>query len=440
MAKHKFEGGYNPLDEIKDKILKRDIPGARFVEIERIIVEEQVRKTFTAESIQELAESIKEHGLINPLTVKKKGADFLLISGERRLKALTLLGEKNIQIIERDIKDEDIAFVQIIENAQREDLSPLELAESYKKLQEEYKLSGREIAKKVGKTEAHIRQTLELLNLPDNLKEGVRNGFAPSKAREISKLDKKTQKEVLKNPEKYSRDDIRNLKNKDTEKESKSKEPDTGNNSPDLNLTAVESEDQKPAPDFPWVKQGGDAEEQGPETKKGSETGHSYPLGIPSGYPFGETTKAVIDDFYNNAVESEEQRQNTEDVEGVDEETDNTELEEENKNVQNVKPNTESQEKHENKDDELGDNPCRCQNGKASCDKVISDEIKGKIISKFAKFNLTHETIKIHPFFNADSEEFIESVKAEIYFDNCFTADTFINYLKNFSLLNVYKK
>jgi ParB family chromosome partitioning protein len=163
MAKHKFEGGYNPLDEIKDKILKRDIPGARFVEIERIIVEEQVRKTFTAESIQELADSIKEHGLINPLTVKKKGADFLLISGERRLKALTLLGEKNIQIIERDIKDEDIAFVQIIENAQRQDLTPLELAESYKKLQEEYKLSGREIAKKVGKSNVHVSETLKLL-------------------------------------------------------------------------------------------------------------------------------------------------------------------------------------------------------------------------------------------------------------------------------------
>jgi hypothetical protein len=225
----------------------------------------------------------------------------------------------------------------------------------------------------------------------------VLSGLTPSKALEISKLDKKTQKEVLKNPEKYSRDDIRNLKNKDTEKESKSKEPDTENNSPDLNLTGGESEDQNPPPDFPWVKQDEGTEEQG---------------------------------------------QNTEDVKGVNEGTDNTESGEENKSesTQNVKPNTESQEKHENKDDELGDNPCRCQNGKASCDKVMSDEIKGKIISKFAKFNLTHETIKIHPFFNADSEEFIESVKAEIYFDNCFTADTFINYLKNFSLLNAYKK
>jgi len=211
MAKHKFEGGYNPLNEIKDKILKRDIPGARFVEIEKIIVKDQVRKNF--ENIQELADSIKEHGLINPLTVKKEGEDFILISGERRYQALKLLGEKNVQIIERDIKDEDVLFVQIIENAQREDLNPLELAEAYKEIQQKFGLSARDIAKKIGKSHVHVIQTLALLELGKNLREKMLNGLTPSKALEISKLDKKTQKEILKNPEKYSRDEIKKIKN-----------------------------------------------------------------------------------------------------------------------------------------------------------------------------------------------------------------------------------
>ena len=219
MAKHKFENGYNPLDEIKDKILKRDIPGARFLEIDRIIVREQVRKTFTDESINELADSIREFGLLNPLTVKRQGNDFLLISGERRLRALKSLGETNAQVIERDIKDEDIPFIQIIENAQREDVPPLELAEIYKELRDKYNLSLRDIAKKVGKSHSHVIRTIKLLDLPDYIKNDitVEHGVPPSKALEISKLDKKMQKTVLENPDNFSREDLRNLRKEKVE-------------------------------------------------------------------------------------------------------------------------------------------------------------------------------------------------------------------------------
>jgi len=130
----------------------------------------------------------------------------------RRYHALRLLGEKNVQVIERDIKDEDVLFVQLIENIQREDLNPIDLAEAYKELQK-FGLSARDIAKKIGKSHEHVNQTLTLLKLDKNLKEKVANGLPPSKAIEISKLDKKTQKEILKDPEKYSRDEIKKIKN-----------------------------------------------------------------------------------------------------------------------------------------------------------------------------------------------------------------------------------
>ena len=242
MAKHKFENGINPLEEIKDKVLKRDIPGARFLEIERIKVEEQVRKTFSEESIQELADSIKEVGLISPLTVKKINGDnenFLLIAGERRLRALKLLGETKAQVIVRDINSDQVELVQLIENLHREDVPPLELAEGYKLLQEKYNLSLREIAKKIGKSHVHVNQMLQLLELPDYIKKDITvlNGLTPSKALEISKLDKKTQKEVLKNVDNFSREDIRKLR-----KEPEDQEPEN----PEEETSGPKTEDQKP--------------------------------------------------------------------------------------------------------------------------------------------------------------------------------------------------
>ena len=283
MAKHKFENGINPLDEIKDKILKRDIPGARFLEIERIKVEEQVRKTFTEESIQELADSIKEVGLISPLTVKKIDGDnenFLLIAGERRLRALKLLGETKAQVIVRDIKDDQVELVQLIENLHREDVPPLELAEGYKLLQEKYGLSNVEVAKKIGKTEGHVRQILKILDISEDLQNLIRNGYEVSKALEISKLDKKTQKEVLKNVDNFSREDIRKLR-----KESEGQEPEN----PEEETSGPKTEDEEPV--------------SGNTNTEEPEPGNEYEQ-IRNLMP-GETTKALIDDFYGKTEDQE---------------------------------------------------------------------------------------------------------------------------------------
>ncbi len=291
MAKHKFENGINPLEEIKDKVLKRDIPGARFLEIERIKVEEQVRKTFSEESIQELADSIKEVGLISPLTVKKIDGDnenFLLIAGERRLRALKFLGETKAQVIVRDINSDQVELVQLIENLHREDVPPLELAEGYKLLQEKYNLSLREIAKKIGKSHVHVTQMLQLLELPDYIKKdiAVLNGLTPSKALEISKLDKKTQKEVLKNVDNFSREDIKKLR-KENQKP-KDQEPEN----PEEETSGPKTEDEEPASDNT------NTEEQNPGTPEYEQIRNLMP---------GETTKALIDDFYGQTPKTEGQ-------------------------------------------------------------------------------------------------------------------------------------
>ena len=296
MAKHKFETGVNPLDEIKDKILKRDIPGARFLEIERIKVEEQVRKTFLEESIKELADSISEVGLISPLTVKKIDGDpdnFLLIAGERRLKALKLLGETKAQVIVREIRDDQIELVQLIENLHRENVPPLELAAGYKLLQDKFNLSNVGIAKKIGKTEGHVRQIIKILSLPENLQEQIRNGYEVSKTLEISKLDKKTQKEVLKNIDNFSREDIKKLN--ETE------------HYDNLDIThrngyEVSNADKSSTFDLKTENQ----EPQIPGTPPYEQIRNLMP---------GETTKALIDNFYGETPNTEDHEQETIDTE-----------------------------------------------------------------------------------------------------------------------------
>ena len=315
MAKHKFENGTNPLDEIKDKILKRDIPGARYLEIDRIIVKSQVRKTFSDESISELADSIREIGLINPLTVKKDdGENFLLIAGERRYRALKLLGEEKVKVIVSDIQEENIELIQLIENLHRENLPPLELAAGYKLLRDKYNLSARDIAKKIGKSHTHVDEMLSLLDLAQNLKEKVADGLPPSKAFEINKLDKKTQKEVLKNIDNYSRDNIKKIRK---EKELKEKvadglPPSKANKYSTFDLKTENSEEnQCPKKDENFSGRPTLEPEDPDELTETPDTENQ----IPGAPPYeqmrnqmpGETSKAVIDDFYGKNPNTETQ-------------------------------------------------------------------------------------------------------------------------------------
>ncbi len=128
----------------------------------------QPRKEFDQTALEELAESIKTHGLIQPISVRRVDEHFELISGERRFRASKLIGLKEIPAyIKENVDDEQMLQFAIIENLQREDLNPIEIAISYKRLIDEFKLTQEEVAKQVGKNRSTVTNNLRLLNLPD---------------------------------------------------------------------------------------------------------------------------------------------------------------------------------------------------------------------------------------------------------------------------------
>jgi ParB family chromosome partitioning protein len=137
---------------------------------------DQPRREFSQAAIEELAASIKEKGVLQPVVVKKMGEDqYELICGERRFRASTLCGLKEIPAVVKDVAADDFLEWALIENIQREDLNPLEEAEAYRRLVEERMLSQDEIAKKVGKNRVTVANTLRLLRLPDEVKMLIEN-------------------------------------------------------------------------------------------------------------------------------------------------------------------------------------------------------------------------------------------------------------------------
>jgi ParB family chromosome partitioning protein len=135
---------------------------------------EQPRKTFSEDSLQQLSESIKKHGVLQPITVRKSGKDFIIVMGERRYRASKLVGKKTIPSIVRTYQNNDVLEVQIIENLQRQDVEPTEEAEAIAYLSEKY--APAEIAKRLGRTNNFIRQRLKLAGLINGFKHFVRNG------------------------------------------------------------------------------------------------------------------------------------------------------------------------------------------------------------------------------------------------------------------------
>ncbi len=125
----------------------------------------QPRKAFHSEQLQELVESIREHGIIQPLIVRKVEGRFELIAGERRWRAANQLGLKEAPVIVRQASDRDVLELALIENLQREDLNPIEEAHAYRRLAEEFSLRQEDIAQRVGKSRSVVANSLRLLDL-----------------------------------------------------------------------------------------------------------------------------------------------------------------------------------------------------------------------------------------------------------------------------------
>ena len=134
----------------------------------------QPRKYFSEESIDELAESIQAVGVLQPLLIKKEGDTYLLIAGERRLRAAKKAGLKEVPVRFIDVDEEEGDRISLIENVQREDLNPMEEAEAYETLRKKYKYTQEKIAGLVGKSRPYIANSLRLLKLEPVVKEMLR--------------------------------------------------------------------------------------------------------------------------------------------------------------------------------------------------------------------------------------------------------------------------
>ena len=157
----------------------------------------QPRKNFDKTALYELAESIKTHGIIQPIVVSKSGNKFMIIAGERRFRASKLAEQKTIPAIIKDYDDKKIKEIAIIENLQRENLNPIEAANAMKKLMEEYSLTQEELAERLGKSRSSVANTLRLLTLSQTVIQLVEKGsLSQGHARALVTLPKREQEKL----------------------------------------------------------------------------------------------------------------------------------------------------------------------------------------------------------------------------------------------------
>lgn len=148
------------------------------VDLDSIVVKgNQPRKVFNQESLDEMAVSIKEHGVLQPLLVRPlDNGKYELVAGERRLRASILAGLERVPVVVRDM-DEPVAWeAALIENLQRENLNPIEEAAAYREMLDRHGYTQEELAKKIGKSRAHVSNTVRILNLPEEIREMIADG------------------------------------------------------------------------------------------------------------------------------------------------------------------------------------------------------------------------------------------------------------------------
>ncbi len=158
----------------------------------------QPRTYFNENALKELSESIKKHGLLQPIIVVKKDDGYMLIAGERRLRATKLAKLPTIKAIVADIESENLRELALIENIQRENLNPIELATAYYELIEQYKITHDELSHIIHKSRAQITNTLRLLNLSDKTKELISQGkISQGHAKVLVGLDPKEEESII---------------------------------------------------------------------------------------------------------------------------------------------------------------------------------------------------------------------------------------------------
>ena len=159
---------------------------------------QQPRKDFDQEKIQELTESIREHGVLQPVVVKPVGRRYVLVAGERRWRASKLAGIQTIPAVVMDMDGQKMMEIALIENLQREDLNPMEAARGMRMLMQEYRLTQEEIARQLGKSRPAVANTLRLLNLSEEIQDMIsEEKLSPGHARALLSLENLEQRSKL---------------------------------------------------------------------------------------------------------------------------------------------------------------------------------------------------------------------------------------------------
>ncbi|HVB34478.1 MAG TPA: ParB/RepB/Spo0J family partition protein [Patescibacteria group bacterium] len=179
-----------PSTEIAATASRQD-SGATEIDVDRIDTNPyQPRRQFRQEALEELAQSIRSAGVIQPLVLRKSGERYQLIAGERRWRAAQLAGLKRVPAVVRDIAEEEVLEITLVENVQREDLSPVELARAFERLADEFSLTQEEIASRTGKDRATIANTLRLLKLEKSILDLIDGGrLSPGHGRALLAID-----------------------------------------------------------------------------------------------------------------------------------------------------------------------------------------------------------------------------------------------------------
>lgn len=159
---------------------------------------DQPRKSFDNDKIQELSESIKNHGIVQPIVLRKKDDSYVIVAGERRWRAAKIAGLKEIPAVVMELTDKDVLEISLIENIQRQDLNPIEEAIAYRKLINEFKLTQDALSKRLGKSRTAITNTMRLLNLCESVQQYLVEGvISEGHGRALLSVDDSKEQELI---------------------------------------------------------------------------------------------------------------------------------------------------------------------------------------------------------------------------------------------------
>ena len=186
-----FSNSSFTIDTLEDTIVKEERNNATEIDLSQIRSNPyQPRKVFDEEALNELADSIKVYGVVEPVILKKSVKGYEIVAGERRCKASKIAGLTTVPAIIKDFTDEEMMEIALLENIQREDLNPVDTAISISNILQVKDMTQEEFSKKFGKSRSYITNLLGLLNLPKSVQELVKNGkLSMSHARCLSKID-----------------------------------------------------------------------------------------------------------------------------------------------------------------------------------------------------------------------------------------------------------